>query len=414
MNCEIIAVGTELLLGQIINTNGAKLSQYLANCGIDVFFHTVVGDNPSRIKDAFKIALDRSDIIISTGGLGPTDDDLTKEMVSDLLDLKMELDDNVLMNIKEFFHKIGRDMTDNNIKQALIPKGSKAIPNLNGTAPGIHIKFDKKDVFLLPGPPNEMIPMAEEYVVPIFKEKTKSTILSKELFFAGIGESTLEMEIKDLIISQKNPTIAPLALENHVKLRVTAKANNKKIAADLVEEAIKKIENRVGKYIFSKEPVSLQEVVVRLLTEKGNTLSVAESCTGGMLSSDIVSIPGSSKIFKGSIVAYDNSIKESLLGVSKETLQNKGAVSRETSIEMAKGIKEKLKTDFGISITGIAGPVGGTDEKPVGLTYISLADEFRIYTKELQFVGNREKIRSRASFAALNMIWLYLKEGFIE
>lgn len=410
MNCEIIAVGTELLLGQIVNSNASRISQRMAECGVDVFYHTTVGDNPQRIKQAFKSALERSDVVIATGGLGPTDDDLTKEMLAELLGLKMQRSEDAAIFIADLFKKMNRTMTANNLKQAFIPEGSSIIPNGNGTAPGIHLRHNGKDVFLLPGPPSEMNPMLENYIIPKLKDKTGAIIYSQELYFAGIGESALENEIRDLLKAQSNPTVAPLAAETYVKLRITAKAELKETAAELVKGMVEQIEKRSGEYIFSRESKSMPEVVLTQLKEKGLKVAFAESCTGGRISSEIVNISGASEVFVGSIVAYDNAVKENVLNVPKDTLRIHGAVSPETAIFMAKGVRTLLGSDIGISVTGIAGPSGGTDEKPVGLCFIALVDETSSTVIETRIVGNREKIRARASFAALSLLWKHLSD----
>ena len=411
MNCEIIAVGTELLLGQIVNTNASYISEKLASCGIDVYHHTVVGDNPVRIKSVFKNAMERSSIVISTGGLGPTDDDLTKEVVSELLNLPLKEDQQTLLDIQSFFKTIGREMTPNNKKQALIPLGSIPIKNNNGTAPGIHLRLNEhnKEIFLFPGPPSEIKPMIEEYLLPYLMTISHETIVSEQIYFAGIGESALETKIKDLIDKQSNPTIAPLASEDHVRLRITAKSTSTSIATNLINETIEQIKERVGEHIFSYTPRTIQEVVLEILKSRNLTLSIAESCTGGMLSSSIVDIPGSSDSFTGGIVSYHNDVKSTILKVKEETLSRHGAVSKEVAIEMANGARTLLGTNLGVSITGIAGPSGETLEKPIGLIYIALSNSKETICKEIHLKGNRDKIRKRATFAALYLLWKHLK-----
>ena len=408
MNAEILAVGTELLMGQIANTNAQYISNRLPEVGIGVYYHSVVGDNPKRLKECLSLALNRSDVVVMTGGLGPTQDDLTKETVAEAFGKKMVLHEESLNKIKAFFEKLQRPMADNNIKQAYLPEDSIIIVNNNGTAPGCIIESDGKVVIMLPGPPSEMKPMFEDTVIPYFKAKSEYRIVSKFMRIFGIGESSMEKQIIDLIEKQTNPTIAPYAKEGEVTLRITAKCANGENADEIMAPVINEIKDRLGIAIYSLEDKNLEEVVGELLINRNITLSLAESCTGGLVSSKLTNIPGISQVFNRAIVSYSNQSKIENLGVKPETLDTYGAVSRETAIEMAKGVKELSKTDLGLSITGVAGPGGGTEEKPVGLVYVALATNEGVECKELNLWGKRERIRNITSLHAFDIIRQYL------
>jgi nicotinamide-nucleotide amidase len=404
MICEILSVGTELLLGDILNTNLQYLNRRLADLGISVYFNTTVGDNPQRLKKALEIAFSRSDMVIATGGLGPTKDDLTKEVSAEFLGKKLILHEESLNRIKEFFEKRGLPLTEGNIKQAYIIEGSKVIPNDWGTAPGIIYENNGKILILLPGPPREMIPMFETYVVPYLLTLSSETIQSKVLRVCGLGESFMEERIKDLIENQTNPTIAPYAKEGEAILRITAKAKSKEEAEKLIEEVEKEIRKRLGDFIYGEGDITLEEVVVKLLIEKGITIAVAESCTGGMISARIVNVPGVSKVFKEGIIAYSNESKIKRLNISEETLKKYGAVSKECALEMARNVALISGADIGLSSTGIAGPEGGTSDKPVGLVYLGLYMNGVENYKELKLSGDRNRIRLYTTINALDFL----------
>lgn len=404
MNAEILAVGTELLMGQIANTNAQYISEKLNSIGVNVYFHSVVGDNPKRLKDSLALALNRSDVVIMTGGLGPTQDDLTKETVAEAFNKKLVLHEESLQKLKGFFDKLCRPMTDNNIKQAYLPEGSTIVENNNGTAPGCIIEESGKIVVMLPGPPREMRPMVDETVIPYLLNKSNETIVSKYLRFFGIGESALEEKIIDLIETAKNPTIAPYAKEGEVTLRLSSKCSSKEEALQAIEPTIKAIQERIGEFLYSTENKELAEVVGELLLEKNKTIALAESCTGGLVAGKLTTIPGISKVFNRGFVTYSNEAKMQNLGVAEETLNLYGAVSKETAREMAQGVKVVSATDIGLSITGIAGPDGGTDQKPVGLVYVGLAIGDAVEVKELRLWGDRNRIRNMAVLNALDMI----------
>jgi nicotinamide-nucleotide amidase len=403
MKSEIISVGTELLLGQIVNTNAKYISLKLSTIGIDVFFQTNVGDNSKRLKECLEIAVKRSDVIILTGGLGPTMDDLTKETVAEFFDLPLIEDTDSKLSIENYFNKSNRKMTANNYKQALFPEGSKILPNKIGTAPGCILKKNGKIIIILPGPPSELIPMFDNYVYPYLKNMSDKIIVSKVIKIFGIGESKVEDMVNDLLISS-NPTVAPLIGDGIVTLRITAKSDNKEEAENMISKIEKKIKDVIGDYIFGSDDETMEYVIFNLLRERNLTLTTAESCTGGLLSKMITDIPGSSEIFKYGFVTYSNEAKQKMLGVSKQTLEKYGAVSIETAKEMAVNAKEIANADYSVSITGIAGPDGGTEKKPVGLVYIGLSYNNEFYVRKTLTMGVRQRIRLISALNAMDMI----------
>ena len=345
-----------------------------------------------------------------TGGLGPTQDDLTKETVAELLGKKLVLHEESLKKIEDFFIKLNRPMAKSNAKQAYLPEGSKIIKNSNGTAPGCIIETDNKVIIMLPGPPSEMKPMFEETVIPYFAELLPYKLVSKYLRIFGIGESSMEEKIIDLIESQTNPTIAPYAKEGEVTLRITAKCGKGEDAEVLLNPVIEEIKLRLGNTVYSFKDEPLELVTGKLLIDSNITIAIAESCTGGIISGKLTNVPGISKVFNRGIISYSNEAKIENLKVSKDTLEKYGAVSMETAIEMANGVRKVANTDLGFSVTGIAGPDGGTDEKPIGLVYIALASKEGVECKKLQLWGNRDRIRNVAALHAFDMIWLYLEK----
>ena len=409
MKAETIAIGSELLLGQIANTNAQIISKALQDIGIDVYFHTCVGDNRDRIIEVFSAAIKRSDLIILTGGLGPTIDDLTKETISSYLKIPLEVDQHSLERIKKYFetHKI--IMTKNNYKQALMPKNAVSIPNKRGTAPGVLLKYDSKIIVMLPGPPFEMEPMLMDTVIPYLSKLSSEVIHSRVLKFYGLGESKLEEEIEDLLVNQTNPTSAPLAKMGEVTLRITAKADSVKKAQDLIEPLEKEILSRIGEYVYGYDNENIEEIVARFLSNNNLTLATAESCTGGLISHKLTNVPGVSKNFERGIISYSNRSKTELLGVKHNTLKKYGAVSEQTALEMAQGLRKLYQCDIGLSITGIAGPGGGTDKKPVGLVYIGYSDSKSDIVKKHIFRGIRKEIKERAANAALHLVFNILK-----
>ncbi|MBC2457593.1 competence/damage-inducible protein A [Clostridium beijerinckii] len=404
MKAEIIAIGTEILLGDIINSNAQYLAKELAALGIDMYYQQVVGDNEIRIMHAFDEAYSRSDIIITTGGLGPTDDDITKEVAAKYFNKELIKDENSTKKIEDYFKFRERAMTKNNLKQGLIPEGATVINNNNGTAPGVIIEDDNKIMIILPGPPKEMKPMLEESVKPYLQEKSESILVSRVVKILGIGESAVAEEIKDLIDAQTNPTIAPYAKDVGVMLRITAKAETKDEALKLIEPIEEEIKNRLGDNVYATEDINIEEVVARLLIEKKLTISTAESCTGGMIASYLINYPGISEVFLEGAVTYSNEAKHNRLGVNNDILNKYGAVSEETAREMAIGIAKTANTDVSIVTTGIAGPEGGTLEKPVGLVFIGVYVQGKVTIQKCLFKGDRNKVRIQATITGLDML----------
>lgn len=410
MNAEILSVGTELLLGDIVNTNTQYIAKGLAELGINVYRQSVVGDNALRLKKSIEESLQRADLLIITGGLGPTKDDLTREVTAEVLKKKLILDENILQGIQHFFDRIQVTMEGNNNKQAYLPEGATPLENPNGTAPGLLLETGGKTVILLPGPPRELQPMFDHQVRPYLQQFSQGIVKSRVLNIFGIGESTMETKILDLIENQENPSIAPYCTEEGLILRITARAHEEKAADALIDSLEKKARERLGEYIYAANHQSMEEVVVEGLKKKAYTLSVAESCTGGMVSARITNIPGASQVFPLSIITYSEKSKRTFLGVLEETLTQHGPVSEETAIAMAKGIRKKGETTMGLSITGIAGPGGGTADKPVGLVHLALDFNGEIYHEKKYLLGDRNRIRKYAAKHALNLIRKAVKE----
>ncbi len=410
MKAEIIAVGTEILLGDIVNTNSQYLAQELAALGIEVYYQNTVGDNEERLMKVFEESLKRSDIVIATGGLGPTNDDITKEVACKYFNQELKLHKPSLKKIENYFKKLNIELGKNNKKQAYFPEEAIILENNNGTAPGAILRKDNKTIVVLPGPPREMKPMFEESVKPYLQKCANSMLVSKTLRTFGIGESLLEERIIDIIKEQSNPTIAPYAKEAEAILRITAKAKTQEEAKALIEPTVEKIKARVGQFIYGEGETSLEEEVAKLLVNKNMTISVSESCTGGLVSSSLINYPGISSVFMEGCVTYSNEAKISRLGVKKETLDKYGAVSEETAKEMAQGIAKNFNTNVGLSTTGIAGPQGGSDEKPVGLVYVGIYINGNTTVKRFVFDGNRQDIRLRATKSLLNELRLKLLE----
>ena len=373
---EILCVGTELLLGDIVNTNASFLSQKLAELGIHVYKHTAVGDNPARLYEALSRAFAEADLVITSGGLGPTYDDLTKETVASYFGREMEMHEPSLEAIKAYFARTGRVMTKNNEKQAMMPVGAVVFPNRYGTAPSLAI-YDgerNKTAIMLPGPPGEIIPIFNEEVRPYLESRRGEVIVSKNIHIFGMGESAVEEKLKELMTRSENPTVAPYCKEGEVRLRVTSKSDCKENGIAMCDKTIEEIKaTEVGKFIYGVDVDSLENAVVLSLRKKGLTLATAESCTGGFMAKRITDIAGCSDVFLGGCVTYANEAKERLLGVKHETLESFGAVSEQTAMEMARGVREALGADIGVSSTGIAGPGGGSEEKPVGTVYIGIS-----------------------------------------
>lgn len=408
MIAELISVGTELLLGNIVNTNAAFLSEECAKLGLSVYYQTVVGDNAGRLKEAIEIAKNRADVIILGGGLGPTEDDLTKETTAEVFGRALYLDEHSKALIEGYFEKLGRDksaITANNWKQAMMPEGCIVIDNDNGTAPGVILEADGKIAIMLPGPPNELIPMWKKSIAPYLKSKQPEILESMTVKICGMGESRVETELLDLIDTQTNPTIATYAKTGEVHIRLTAKAANSEEAKAIIQPVYWEIKSRLGQYIYTtEEQVTLEDTIVDMLKAADLTLTTVESCTGGLLSGRIVNVSGASDVFKQGFVTYANKAKRKLVDVKKATLEEFGAVSEQTAREMAEGGRKAAKSDVCISITGIAGPGGGSEEKPVGLVYIGCCVKGKTVVKRYQFSGNRQKVRDYAVVSSLVLL----------
>ena len=416
MTVELISVGTELLLGNIVNTNANYLSKKCAILGLSLFYQITVGDNKDRLESVLSQALSRSDILIITGGLGPTQDDITKETVAKVLKRELILDEESKQRIKNYFYQFhSKKSTDdkdpveiiseNNWKQALKIDGSIVIDNHNGTAPGYIVEDSGKVVILLPGPPNELIPMVEDAIFPYLKKLQDKVFVTKMVKVCGIGESRAETKVLDLIEGQGNPTIAPYAKSGEVHFRITASAENQEEAERLIEPVIEEFYHRFGDNIYTiSEEETLEEVVVKLLKKKQYSLVTAESCTAGLLSARLVNVPGISGIFNEGFTTYSNQAKVKHLGVKEQTLEKYGAVSPQTAKEMAEGAALRTNSDTALAITGIAGPGGGTEEKPVGLVYISCYVRGETLVKECYFKGSRQKVREQSVINALDLL----------
>lgn len=410
MVVELVTVGTEILMGNIVNTNAAYLAEMCARLGLKMYYQTSVGDNEKRMFDTIKLAVERSDVVILSGGLGPTQDDITKDTAAKVMGLPLVEDLHTRKRIQAYFDvlKISRKdikLTENNWRQAMIPEGAVVLDNYNGTAPGLIIEKDGKTVILLPGPPNELKPMFEHQVYPYLKKKQPEILCSKMVKICGIGESMVETMIEDMISEQTNPTIAPYAKTGEVHLRVTASANSEEEALVLINPVIEELYHRFGPSIYTtEEHETLEETVVKLMKEKNLTLTTAESCTGGAIAARIVNVSGASEVLMQGIVTYSNKAKRKYLGVKKETLKTVGAVSKQTAKQMAKGGCKETGTNVCVSVTGIAGPGGGTKEKPVGLVYIGCCVDGKTTVKEFHFSGNRSRIREQSVMAALTLL----------
>ncbi len=405
MTVEIIAVGTEILLGNIVNTNAAYLAEKCAGLGLSCYHQNVVGDNEERLMETIRLALTRADIILLSGGLGPTQDDLTKEAAAKVMGKELYLHEPSKEAIRQFFAERNMEITENNWKQAMVPEGCIVVENPGGTAPGIIIAENGKHVVLMPGPPGELIPMFEKSIMPYLAGLTTGVIYSQTVKICGVGESKAESMVEDLVDTQDNPTIATYAKTGEVHLRVTATASDEKEAKKLVKPMVKELKGRFGNHVYTTDSeVTLEKAVVDLLMANKLTACTVESCTGGMLSARLINVPGVSEVFKSGYVTYSNKSKRKLLGIKKNILVKHGAVSEQIAREMAKTAATLARTDVSVSTTGIAGPDGGTPEKPVGLVYIGCNVCGRVTVKECHFHGSREKIRESTVSAALSLM----------
>ena len=405
MRCELIAVGTELLLGEIANTDAQMISLGLSELGINVYHHTVVGDNPARLTAALEIAKSRADIIITTGGLGPTADDLTKETIAAAFGKKLYMDKEQQERLHQ---RMGSRMTPNNEKQAMLPEGCEVLVNDWGTAPGCAFYAEGCHVLMLPGPPSECTPMFKYRARPYLERLCTDgqVIRSRFVKIFGMGESAMEDKLSYLMTKLENPTAAPYAKEGECEVRVTAKADSEEAAYALIDPVVEEIRGVLGSVVYGIDVSSLEEVVVKGLIEKGLTVATAESCTGGLVGKRLTDISGSSSCYLGGVVSYANEVKMHVLGVQEETLRAHGAVSPETAIEMARGVRKLMGTDIGVSTTGVAGPGGGSPEKPVGTVYIGIcADGLeKVIKPEFRHTATRTRIRNSTASNVFNLI----------
>jgi len=405
-SAEILCVGTEILIGDIVNTNAAYISSRLAALGINQYYQAVVGDNPERLERKIREALTRCDLLIMTGGLGPTYDDLTKETAAKCMGRTMYLHERSLERMSAYFASRKIVMSETNKKQAYMPEGAVVFDNDHGTAPGLAMEDEEggKIIVMMPGPPREMKPMWDDRIEPYLMQFSDAIFYSRNINIVGMGESTVESVLRDYMQTAVNPTVAPYCKEGEVRLRVTAKVKTPEEGEALCQKAIAEIRRtEVGPHIYGLD-TTLEEAAVTLLKAKGKKAATAESCTGGLVAHRITAVPGSSEVFDGGVVSYANEIKARLLGVSEDTLAKYGAVSEETAREMAVGVMKLMGADYGISVTGIAGPGGGTPEKPVGVVYVALATSDGCEVKQLNLRGNREHIRYLSSNNALAML----------
>ncbi len=413
LNAEIISVGSELLLGQICNTNAQFLSKELAMLGVNVYHHTAVGDNPTRMKTIFEQASDRSNLIICTGGLGPTQDDVTKETLAQILNTELTTNEVALHNITTFFKRANRIMTENNRKQALVIEGSHVFANNHGMAPGMAYKHNDKLYILLPGPPKELQPMFLDEVKPYLQKQgiISHFILSRVLRFYGIGESQLETDLHDIIENQNNPSIATLASSGEVALRLTAKAETEQEANRILDQKEKIILERTGKYFYGYDATSLPLEVSKLLEQNNLQLACAESLTGGLFSQLLTQISGAGSIFNGGIISYTNEVKEQVLHIPREILTSEGAISSICAEKMAEHVREIMDADIGISFTGVAGP-SKSEDKEVGTVFIGISikdQETVIYP--LNLIGSRDSIRKNTANYGFYYLLKHLKKG---
>ena len=406
MVVELISVGTELLLGNIVNTNTQFLAEQCALLGLSMYHQVTVGDNRERLSEAVRTALGRSDVVILTGGLGPTEDDLTKEVCAEVMGFALKEDSHTKKRIEEYLkNSVFKVIPDNNWKQAMVPEGAIVLDNDNGTAPGLILEKNQKAAVLLPGPPGELYPLFKKQVFPYLKKRQPEILRSQMVKICGVGESQVEDKLLDLIDKQTNPTIATYAKTGEVHLRVTARARSEEEAKKLVKPVVKEIKSRFGDNVYSvREEETLEMAVVKLLQKHELTVTTAESCTGGLLAGRLVNVPGASEVFREGFITYSNKAKRKYLDVNKSTLKKYGAVSSETAREMAIGGVFAADCDVCVAVTGIAGPDGGTEEKPVGLVYIATYMKEKVTVKKFQFKGNRAKVREQAVVRALDLL----------
>lgn len=407
MNCEILAVGTELLLGNTVNTNAAELSQRLADLGINVFWHSVVGDNPLRLAEAAEAARRRADLIITTGGLGPTYDDLTKNVLAECFGRPLVFHEEEAELIRGYFARTGRECAPNNLQQAWLPEGCTVFRNHWGTAPGCAFVSEGVHVIMLPGPPHECIPMFRACAVPYLRSISDQTLVSRQIRVFGMGESDVEMLFRGEMEKMSNPTLATYAKEGEVMLRVTAKADTEEQAAAMCKPVVEKVCGTLGDIVYGVDVESLEALCLMLLKEKGMTFASAESLTGGLIGARMTALSGASSVYRGGAVTYCDEVKAAMLGVSEQTLTEHGAVSRETAEQMARGVRLAAGADIGVSATGLAGP-DGDGRNPVGTVFVGFAAADSVYVRQLRLSGTRSRIRELSANHAFDMIRRYL------
>jgi len=407
---ELIAVGTELLLGSIANTDAQEISKELAALGINVYYHTVVGDNPERLKAAVEIARSRADLIITTGGLGPTCDDLTKNVLAECFDRKLVFHQPSADRITAYFAKAhpDREMTENNLQQAMLPQGCTVLDNDWGTAPGCAWEQDGVTVIMLPGPPRECHAMLRHRVAPYLREKGEGEIFSRTLCLFGIGESAMEAALREQMLTMENPTLAPYAKEGTTELRITAKASTEEECRTLIAPVEKKLRAQFGDLVYGADVKDLAQAACALLLEKQVTLATAESCTGGMIAARITDIPGVSAVYRGGVVCYTDEVKRSAVGVSQALLDAHGAVSPQVCRALAEGVRQKLEAGLGLSVTGVAGPDPDGRGNPVGLVYVGLSDGKETWVRTLHLGHGRGRNRNMACHHGFDMVRRYL------
>lgn len=401
---ELIAVGTELLLGNIANTDAQTLSRELSALGINVYYHTVVGDNPRRLRQIVEIAKSRADLIITTGGLGPTCDDLTKNVLAEAFGKKLVYNEEAAKRMEAYFAGLGRPMTENNYQQAYLPEGCVPFQNDWGTAPGCGFEAEGVRVVMLPGPPSECGPMFRHRAAPFLRSLTEGVIVNRSLRLMGMGESAVEAQLRDKMNAMVNPTLAPYAREGEVELRITAKAPDEETARSLIAPVEAEIRDMFGPLIYGADVPSLEAVCLALLKEKGETLSCAESCTGGLISKRMTDLPGASAVFKGGVVSYRSEVKHGVLRVPQELLDTYGAVSDPVAKAMAEGVRRLTGSDWAVAATGVAGPDPDDRDNPVGLAYVALAGEGVTHVREVHAGGPRGRVRQAVANHAFDLI----------
>ncbi|GAC1402546.1 MAG: competence/damage-inducible protein A [Pyrinomonadaceae bacterium] len=405
LTAEIIAIGSELLTPDRADTNSLWLTEKLNSIGIEVKLKTIVGDDDARLEETLRDALRRSPVVITTGGLGPTEDDITRKVVARALHCRLSLDEKILADIRAKFQRMNRPMPEINSRQAMLIEGAQTLDNPNGTAPGMYIELEKNSLVILPGPPREMRPMYENFIAPKLTEKAGGVRVARRILrVAGMGESAVDEKIAPIYTQYKNPQTTILFNRSEIEIQLTAQGKTEQRAEALIDELAGKIEDQLGDAIFAFRGERMEEVIGLKLAVKGYTLATAESCTGGLIAQRITEISGASKYFLEGVVTYSNDAKINALGVDPKLLERHGAVSAEVAEAMAEGVRLRAKSDFGLSVTGIAGPDGGTPEKPVGLVYIGLSDDVLTEQRRLILPGDRQLIRWRASQAALDLL----------